>query len=295
MPVRSLRVLHLLVPRRVSGETQVFLHRHPRWRQSSGGPLLALPATTLTDGDGFADRIRAVLHADLKLTELVPPSWRAFGEVEARAVSPARGELGAYRIRPVLARLPAVTHGRAARHADGCWLAPRAALTRPDLSPTARAVLERVAAGELLPPLPAEDPEAGGNRAVAARLAAARDGDMAQFAAVVRELEPLFLDRLRRTASTRALAARRHDLEDVLADAFASAMRHLEEFDPDTGSAVGWLWIIARNAAVSRLRRDRRPAPLPPDALDPRPRRPVRRPGGARGHRGPARPRRRGT
>jgi RNA polymerase sigma-70 factor (ECF subfamily) len=270
MPARNLHVLHLLLPRRVGGQTQVFLHAHPNWRQTPGGrPLFALPATGLPDGgDAVPARIRHVFRDDLKLPEQ-PREWRAFEEVEAHTVSPAKGVPGAYRIRPVVARLPAVAHGRAAKHAAGVWLTPHAALARPDLSPTARAVLQGVAPADLLPPLSPEDLEAGGNRGVAARLAAARDGDMAQFAAVVRQLEPVFADRLRHAADTRALARRPHDLEDALANGFAAALRNLERFDP-SGNATGWLWTIAFHAAVDVLRRTGRAGPLPAEAADPR-------------------------
>lgn len=274
MPARDVRVLHLLLPRRVGGETHVFLHAHPNWRQTPGGrPLFALPATGLPErpdgADAVPDRIRNVFRDDLKLAEQ-PHEWRAFAEVETRTVSPTKGVLSAYRIRPVVARLPAVAHGRAVRHAAGLWLTPHAALARADLSPTARAVLLAVAPADLLaPPPPVEDLEAGGNRAVAARLAAARDGDMEQFAAVVRQLEPVFADRLRRAADTRALAGRPYDLEDALANGFASALRNLERFDP-SGNATGWLWTIAFHAAVDVLRRTGRAGPLPPDAPDPR-------------------------
>lgn len=270
MPERSVHVLHVLVPRRVAGETQVFLHDHPLWRESpSGRPLLALPTTKLPrrrTGDPVGGRLRAVLNDDLGLPELGVTRWHPFAEVETRTVSPTQGVVSRYRIAPVLTRLPAITHGRAVRKASGRWLPLPVALARPDLSPTARAVLQRVDAGELLPPPPlAADLAATGERGIAARLAAARDGDMEQFAAVVRELEPVLTQRLRGAACTRALASRLHDLEDVVAIAFAAALEHLEQYDRCRGSASGWLWIIARNAAVSLLRRDGRTTGLTPE------------------------------
>lgn len=274
MSLRTVPVLHVVVPRRVGGETQVLLHPHPRWH-ATGRPLLALPATKLTaqpTDDHVGQRLHAILANDLNLSEL-NPSWRTVGAVEADTVSPTHGVPSRYRIRSLVARLPAVAHGRAATNAGGGrWLSRRAVLARPDLSPTARAVLASVADADLLPPPPpAADLEAGGDRALGARLAAARDGDLDEFAAVVRAVEAHLAGRLRRTATTRALAPRTHDVEDVLAEAFLSALEHLEGYDPARGSATGWLWTIARNAAVSRLRRDGRAGELPPEVAAARP------------------------
>lgn len=272
MPAREVGVLHVLFPRRIGGETQVLLYKHPKWRRAEGAPMLALPTTALAEP--AADTVRAgigsVLATDLKLPEVVPHGWRPFADVNEHAVSPTKGVPSAYHIRPVLSRLPAVTHARAVTRAEACWLSPRAALARADLSPTARAVLSRVRSEELLPPLPPAEEHEGSALAprIAARLAAARDGDMNEFALVVRELEPQFVARLRRSATTRAL--RPHDLEDAVADGFAHALEHLEGFDPWLGSGPGWLWTIARNAAVDRLRRTGRAGALPPETADPR-------------------------
>ncbi|MBA3748158.1 MAG: RNA polymerase sigma factor, partial [Solirubrobacterales bacterium] len=50
--------------------------------------------------------------------------------------------------------------------------------------------------------------------------------------------------------------------EDVTALAFERAYRRRTTFDPDRGSQRGWLFGIARNAALDELRRRKRSAPL---------------------------------
>lgn len=61
--------------------------------------------------------------------------------------------------------------------------------------------------------------------------------------------------------------------EDVTALAFERAYRRRASFDADRGSRRGWLFGIARNAALDELRRRRRTAPLlgelPDDAAGP--------------------------
>src|SRR5688572_19654581 len=51
--------------------------------------------------------------------------------------------------------------------------------------------------------------------------------------------------------------------EDVTAAAFERAFRKQRTFKADRGSARGWLFGIARNAALDELRRRRRVAELP--------------------------------
>jgi RNA polymerase sigma factor (sigma-70 family) len=56
--------------------------------------------------------------------------------------------------------------------------------------------------------------------------------------------------------------------EDVTALAFERAYRRRASFDPERGSRRGWLFGIARNAALDELRRRRRAAPLIGDLPD---------------------------
>lgn len=53
--------------------------------------------------------------------------------------------------------------------------------------------------------------------------------------------------------------------EDVTALAFERACRKWDRFDPKRGSARGWLFAIARNAALDELRKRRREVPLTHD------------------------------
>src|SRR6476659_1065362 len=56
--------------------------------------------------------------------------------------------------------------------------------------------------------------------------------------------------------------------EDVTAIAFERAYRRRASFDPQRGSRRGWLFGIARNAALDELRRRRRSAPLVGELTD---------------------------
>ncbi len=57
--------------------------------------------------------------------------------------------------------------------------------------------------------------------------------------------------------------------EDVTALAFERAFRKWDRFDPQRGSARGWLFGIARNAALDELRKRKREAPaFEPDGLE---------------------------
>jgi len=57
--------------------------------------------------------------------------------------------------------------------------------------------------------------------------------------------------------------------EEVTATAFERAYRKRSRFDPQRGNARGWLFGIARNAALDELRRRGRQAELGTDPIDP--------------------------
>jgi RNA polymerase sigma-70 factor (ECF subfamily) len=63
-------------------------------------------------------------------------------------------------------------------------------------------------------------------------------------------------------AYVRTLVGDDASAEDVTALAFERAYRRRTSFDPGRGSQRGWLFGIARNAALDELRRRRRSAPL---------------------------------
>lgn len=54
--------------------------------------------------------------------------------------------------------------------------------------------------------------------------------------------------------------------EDVTQEAFIRAWRHAATYDPQRGTALGWLLTITRNVAVDALR-VRPPEPIDPDVL----------------------------
>lgn len=57
--------------------------------------------------------------------------------------------------------------------------------------------------------------------------------------------------------------------EDVTALAFERAYRKWDRFDPKRGSARGWLFGIARNAALDELRKRKHETPLTHDPIAP--------------------------
>lgn len=71
-------------------------------------------------------------------------------------------------------------------------------------------------------------------------------------------------------AYVRTLVGDDASAEDVTALAFERAFRRRDSFDARRGSRRGWLFGIARNAALDELRRRRRSAPLVGDLPDER-------------------------
>jgi RNA polymerase sigma factor (sigma-70 family) len=91
----------------------------------------------------------------------------------------------------------------------------------------------------------------------------------------VRSFDALYRDSARDLyAYVRTLLGDDASAEDVTALAFERAYRRRSSFDDRRGSQRGWLFGIARNAALDELRRRRRAAPLVgelPDDLVPAP------------------------
>jgi RNA polymerase sigma factor (sigma-70 family) len=57
--------------------------------------------------------------------------------------------------------------------------------------------------------------------------------------------------------------------EELVQEVMLAAWRRAESFDPQRGAASSWLFTIARNALIDRVRRERRPEPEPePEAPD---------------------------
>ncbi len=88
-----------------------------------------------------------------------------------------------------------------------------------------------------------------------------------------RDTDAAFEDLYRRNrdsvyAYVAGLVRDRAGAEDVTALAFERAYRRRRSFDPKRGSRRGWLFGIARNAALDELRRRRRQATLSSDPVD---------------------------
>ena len=88
----------------------------------------------------------------------------------------------------------------------------------------------------------------------------ARDGDEAAFASLVDRFGKPVLNFVFRMTGDAAEA------EDVAQDSFVRAWRHLADFDAGRSAFSTWLFQIARNAALDRLRARRRRPVEPLDA-----------------------------
>lgn len=257
MSHRSVRVLHVVVPRRVGDTTEVLLYPHPTWRDPhTGNRVLALPTTKLAGAataDSVPPRLSAVLEGDLGLPAVATPPWQPLAETRLTTVSPTHNVASEYFVSAVLTRLPLASHGRAARAVRGEWVSPADALGLADLSPTARAVLERAVDRTLLPEPPAPAFGSAEERVLTALLTAARDGDMNKFGQFVERVRAKFTAQLRAYRLNRASSA-----EDVFGDAVVRALEKLDLFDPTRGTASTWLWTIAFRTAVSGQRHEKK-------------------------------------
>jgi RNA polymerase sigma-70 factor (ECF subfamily) len=95
----------------------------------------------------------------------------------------------------------------------------------------------------------------------AERLAGARAGSEASFAAIWRELNPPLLRYLRVVAP--------HDVDDVASETWATVSRTLDRFSGDETSFRAWVFVTARRRALDHFRRERRrpSVPVAPDRL----------------------------
>jgi RNA polymerase sigma-70 factor (ECF subfamily) len=90
-------------------------------------------------------------------------------------------------------------------------------------------------------------------------VAIARSHDRAAFAALFRHFAPRlksFLHSLGTTGQTE---------DDLVQEVMLTVWRRAPQFAPERGNAASWIFTIARNTFVSKVRRQRRPEPLPDD------------------------------
>lgn len=93
-----------------------------------------------------------------------------------------------------------------------------------------------------------------------------RDQDRQAFVTLFHHFAPRLLSYLLRLGADRAAA------EEVIQEVMISVWRKADRFDPAAGAASTWLFTIARNLRIDRLRRERRPEIDPNDpALVPEP------------------------
>jgi RNA polymerase sigma-70 factor, ECF subfamily len=98
--------------------------------------------------------------------------------------------------------------------------------------------------------VPSPDPAPTLDSSDAELLARVGDGDREAFELLYRRyVRPLFGLALRR------LGDRGH-AEDAVQEAFAAIWRSASTYRPERGAAGGWLYTVARNAIVDRLRRN---------------------------------------
>jgi RNA polymerase sigma-70 factor (ECF subfamily) len=262
MTQRSVTVAHLLIPRTVKKAVQFLFFPHARWHDAAADqPLLSLPVKKVAGPalEGLDAALSALFREDLGLPEAAEGPRKALRRSRLRLVSPALRTPTAYTLAPVLAEVPPRRHAQLARRLRGAWLTPAEALRHPELSPTARRVLQRAGAtlDDWLAPAA---PTSARDQAWTERLLAAQRGDKSLFGSLLEDMRPVLQRRLRACGWTRALASEPADVEDALADAACNALDHLGSFDPDLGGATTWLWSITRNCAVTLLRKRARHA-----------------------------------
>jgi RNA polymerase sigma-70 factor, ECF subfamily len=85
---------------------------------------------------------------------------------------------------------------------------------------------------------------------LAAQLVAAAAGD-------VRAFELFYQNSVGRAYAMVRRIVGHYWVEDVLADAYFQAWRDLASFDPERGSAMGWVLSIARSRALDKLRSEK--------------------------------------
>lgn len=96
--------------------------------------------------------------------------------------------------------------------------------------------------------------------------AVATAGDKAAFARLYEHFAPRLKAYLMRLGSSDDVA------EELAQESLVNAWRHARSFDPLQASVATWLYTIARNRRIDRLRRERRPELDPDDpALVPDP------------------------
>jgi RNA polymerase sigma-70 factor (ECF subfamily) len=95
--------------------------------------------------------------------------------------------------------------------------------------------------------------------------AVARDRDRAAFTELFRYFAP------RVEAYCLRLGASRQVAEETVQEAMLAVWRRAHQFDPAIAPAAAWVFAIARNGFIDRIRREARPEPDPEDPLFRRP------------------------
>lgn len=238
--MRQVTTAHLQPKTTSKGDELFLLRPHRRWADGRR-PLLAPLTKKVTAGlDAALDAIRRESFGG---DGPEPVRQRVLPAVRLTLASPGTGEVTAYEVLPVVAHFDPRRRKDLARDLGGEWLTRSDALARPDLSPTARALLQEVRKAPT-GPLPASALDGDWT----ARLLFARDNDVRAFGPLFEEIKTRLVPRLWR------LLGNAHDVEDVLSQVALSVVLELETFQP-TYSAFTWLARIAENAAVSVLRK----------------------------------------
>jgi RNA polymerase sigma-70 factor (ECF subfamily) len=240
--MRTVTVAHVLASRIVKGGEQFLLAPQRNWK-FDGRPMLApLTKKLLPGDDSLARTIEATEREGFDGDAPEVLRRRVLPAVGLTLRSPARDELTAYQIIPVVARYHRGTHERRAERLGGRWMTRTEALREAALSPTARAVIERLRCGPAGPLDPASLVGSWTER-----LVFARDRDRRAFGPLFEEM------RGRLEAGLRARFASPQDVEDVLAETALFGLAHLDDFD-ERFTALAWLGTIARNQEIAVLR-----------------------------------------
>ncbi|MBX3568502.1 MAG: sigma-70 family RNA polymerase sigma factor [Rhizobiaceae bacterium] len=107
-----------------------------------------------------------------------------------------------------------------------------------------------------------EEPESGAREFALLVVAVAREGDREAFARLFRHFAPRIKSFMMRSGMAAPAA------EELAQETMLSVWRKAGYFDPSRAAASTWIFTIARNLKIDRLRRERQPADFG-DAADP--------------------------
>jgi hypothetical protein len=153
MDRRAFDVIHLLLLGVRDGQVCFFLYPHPTWSGRPGGdPLLSLPTkktvpdpnASVLNGQPLESFVDAIMGQDLQVADEHYALEQELPPATVELCSPSHGELTTYTVYPLVVWVDAAVQEPLRARVQGYWLTCAEALRHPQLSPTARCVLEQV-------------------------------------------------------------------------------------------------------------------------------------------------------